>query len=129
MEYLLDTNAIIRHFANLPNIGKAAKEIIKKGEKKQHILLISVISLMEIMYLAEKHRISVNLSDTIDKINSNSAYSIIELSTDILLAAETIEFYELHDRLILATAKYLDCPVISSDKKFTEIEDIEIIWE
>jgi len=39
-----------------------------------------------------------------------------------------VNFYELHDRLILATAKHLQIPVISSDKKFKKLKDINTIW-
>ena len=42
---------------------------------------------------------------------------------------EDVEFYELHDRMILATAKYLDVPIISPDEKFEKISDIETIWK
>ena len=129
MQYLLDTNAVIRHFSNFGKIGKQAKKAIKKADTENGNLFISVISLMEIMYLAEKNRIPVNLSETINKIETNSIYSIIDFDTEILLNAEKIDFYELHDRLILATAIYFNIPIISSDKKFKEIEDIELIWD
>ncbi|MEA2042465.1 MAG: PIN domain-containing protein [Bacteroidota bacterium] len=129
MKYLLDTNAIIRHFAGFNKIGKSAKIIIEKGENNEHKLYISIISLMEVMYLAEKQRIPINLSETIEKIKEKTCYSIINFNTEILKIAETIDFYELHDRLILATVKYLDCPVISSDKKFQEVSDIKTIWK
>ena len=128
MQYLLDTNAVIRHFANFGKIGKTAKDIIQKGENYEHELFISIISLMEIMFLAEKKRIPINLSETIKLIRKKSCYSIIDFDTEILQVAETIDFYELHDRLILATAKYFNCPIISSDKKFKEITDIETVW-
>ncbi|MCD4792458.1 MAG: PIN domain-containing protein [Bacteroidales bacterium] len=129
MQYLLDTNAIIRHFASFSKIGKKAKKIINEGESNQHQLFISVISLMEIMFLAEKNRIPLNLTESIKLIKQKSCYSIINFNTDILQIAENVDFYELHDRLILATAKYLNCPILSSDKKFKEVFDIETIWK
>ncbi len=61
MQYILDTNAVVRHFANISKIGKSAKKIIEDGEKNKHKLFISIISLMEIMYLAEKKRIPISL--------------------------------------------------------------------
>ena len=61
MQYLLDTNALIRHFAQLPSLGKQAKKIIDAAEAGEHTLFVSAISLMEILYLAEKKRIPVSL--------------------------------------------------------------------
>ena len=54
---------------------------------------------------------------------------IINLVPEILRVAQTIQFYELHDRLILATAKWLDIPVISSDSKFENVAGIRVIWD
>ena len=128
MQYLLDTNAIIRHFAQVSRLGVRAKEIIIQGEQDQHQLFVSIISLMEIMYLAEKNRIPLSLDEILDNINSKKCYSIVEFDVDILKEAANIQFYELHDRLILATAKHLGTPVISSDQEFSTVEDIEVIW-
>ena len=83
---------------------------------------------MEIMYLSEKNRITVNLQDTLKRVENSSKYMIADLDSDILRTAETVNFSELHDRLILVTAKWLDIPVISSDKEFKNIREIEVIW-
>lgn len=128
MQYLLDTNAIIRHFAKTSKLGRKAKEVISEAENNNHQLFVSIISLMEIMYLAEKNRIPITLEEIIDHLDSKSCYSIVEFSIEILKEAAMIQFYELHDRLILATAKLLEVPVISSDKAFEKVKDIEVIW-
>jgi hypothetical protein len=44
------------------------------------------------------------------------------------LKAETIQFYELHDRLILGTVKYLGLSILSSDERFDEVNEISRIW-
>jgi predicted nucleic acid-binding protein len=128
VQYLLDTNAIIRHFTQVSRLGRRAKEIITRAEKDEHHLFVSIISLMEIMYLAEKNRIQLTLDEILENLNSKRCYSIVEFDVDILKEAANIQFYELHDRLILATAKHLGTPVISSDQEFATVEDIEVIW-
>ncbi len=52
---------------------------------------------------------------------------IINLNTEILRVAETMDFPELHDRLILAAAKWLAVPVISSDRAFVGVPGIDVI--
>jgi predicted nucleic acid-binding protein len=128
MHYLLDTVTLIRHFSGEGHIGKTAQHIFDQAEISGDSFFISVITLMEVMYLAEKNRIPVNLGRTIDKIRGNTLYAIVDLSADILQVAQEITFYELHDRLILATAKWLDIPVISSDKKFHDVDKIQVVW-
>ena len=128
MQYLLDTVTVVRHFAGTGKIGRKAACILDSIEESDDVLFISIISLMEIMYLSEKNRITVNLQDTLKRVQNSSKYMIADLDSDILRTAETVNFYELHDRLILATAKWLDIPVISSDKEFKKIREIEVIW-
>ena len=128
-QFLLDTVAIVRHFSGQGKIGKKAAHILKTlDETDDNLLIISIISLMEIMYLAEKNRIDINLQETLDIIELSAKYTIIDLTPKILTVAETIDFHELHDRLILATAKWLEIKIISSDSKFSQVEGIEVIW-
>lgn len=83
---------------------------------------------MEIMYLSEKKRIDMEIGTTVRLLHENDAYKIVDLNTDIIISASRIQFYELHDRMILATAKWLDVPSLSSDSKFSEVDGIEVIW-
>ncbi len=126
MQYLLDTVTIIRHFSDSGTIGANAQEIL--NAETSHIFHISVISLMEILYLSEKKRIKINLSDTMERINTSSLYSLIDLTPEIIHKAESIKFYELHDRMILASALWLDVPIISSDERFQEVKEVTVIW-
>lgn len=128
MIYLLDTVTIIRHFAGLPKIGRAAKQALMQIEQGKSEAIISVVSLMEIMYLAEKQRIHITLSSTIQKIRNASNYQLIDLTPEILITASKIRFPELHDRLIIASARYLDIPIISSDQSFKQVDKLAVIW-
>jgi PIN domain nuclease of toxin-antitoxin system len=128
MNYVADTVARTRHFSEVGKIGLKAKKVIKEAEQGKHTLFISVVSLFEIMYLAEKNRIKISLKNTVSDIQRKSCYSIVNLNTEIILKAETIKFYELHDRLILGTAKYLNLDILSSDERFDEVGDVNIIW-
>ncbi len=129
MMYLLDTVTMVRHFSNSGTIGKSAAEILDNFPNSDDEFAISIVSLMEIMYLSEKKRINIDLNNTIDLLIQTSGYRIIDLTTEIILSAQSIQFYELHDRMILATAKWLGIPIISSDKKFNSVDGIEVIWQ
>jgi predicted nucleic acid-binding protein len=126
--YLLDTVAVVRHFTGFGKIGRSASAILDGIEDTDDFLVISVVSLMEIMYLAEKNRIRLSLRAALRTINTSSSYLVLSLNPEILKVAEEIAFPELHDRLILASAKWLGVPVLSSDAEFPEVEGIETIW-
>jgi len=55
MQYLLDTVTIVRHFCGRGRIGLQAANILNTIEERDDLFVISVVSLMEIMYLAEKN--------------------------------------------------------------------------
>lgn len=129
MRYLLDTATLIRHFTGLGKIGAGAALILNAVEDSEDEFVISVISLMEIMYLAEKNRIEISLSETLNLIEASSKYTIANLNSDIIRIAENNYFFELHDRLILATAKWLGIKIISSDNQFDTVEGINVIWD
>lgn len=129
MQYLLDTVTVVRHFTGSGSIGNAAGKILDAAESRDDLLAISVVSLMEILYLSEKNRIALSLSDAIDQIDNSANYLIINLTPEILEVASSLDFYELHDRLILATAKWLGTPVLSSDLAFRNVPGIHTIWD
>ncbi len=129
MRYLLDTVGLVRHFTGMGRLGRQAAFILDTLEQSEDTLAISVVSLMEVMYLAEKNRININLTAALDLIDSSAKYDIIDLNAEILKVAETIQFAELHDRLILATAKWLGIKIISSDAAFSQVEGITVVWE
>ncbi len=101
MQYLLDTVTLIRHFTGKGKIGQAASQVLEAIEVGDDSFFVSVISLMEIMYLAEKNRIEIGLAETLNLLEVSSKYTIINLSPEILRVAETVQFYELHDDLSL----------------------------
>lgn len=129
MNYLLDTVTLVRHFTGNGIIGQKALEIMNNIDNSDDVFFISIISLMEVMYLAEKKRIEINLSETLEIIDQFSNYIIVDLNSDILTVAESIVFYELHDRLILATSKWLGIKIISSDTAFSSVNGIEVVWD
>lgn len=128
MEYLLDTVTLVRYLSNSGKLTRKVRSIFDKADKGEGTFFISTVSFMEILYLSEKKRIPISLEDVVDKITLSSIYEVVNLSTEIILTAKTVNFNELHDRLILATAKHLDIPVISSDTKFPDVEGIQVIW-
>lgn len=129
MMYLLDTVAIIRYFSNSGKIGKRAKKVFESFDTSDCEFAISTISFMEIMYLSERKRININLEETLNQISINSGYKIIDLNIEIIKTASKIDFYELHDRMILASAIWMGIPIISSDSLFDNIKEVEVIWD
>ena len=129
MQYVVDTVAIVRHLCKTGKLGKRVSKIFKHADTKDCQIIISSISVMEIMIIAEKNRISLNLNQIISKLQNNSNYIIKDLDSEIILTASKIKKkLELHDRMIVATAKYLKVPLLTCDEQITASNVVETIW-
>lgn len=131
MEYLADTVALVRHFSKSGKMGKSARQILKDTDRGENIIYISIISMVEIMYLSEGNRIGIDLEAIGNRINQSDNYQIIDLNMDIVDTASAPEMkeLELHDRLIVATAKYLNIPILTTDAIIKNSDLIEVIWK
>ena len=129
MEYLADTVAIVRYFSKSGKIGKRAFKILKDADAGEHEIYVSIISIVEIMYLAERNRIPLRLEETLSKIALSDNYHIVELDVDAIQNAKTIHGLELHDRLIVASARQLNLPILTNDTVIVKSNMIEAIWD
>ena len=129
MEYVADTVAIVRHFAKVGKIGKAAKEILRDADNGQHTIMISIISLVEILYLAERHKIPLDFDVVKFQLRHLDNYKIIDLDLDIVETAKHVQGLELHDRLIVASALSLQVPMLTCDQVIQDAGLVTTIWK
>ena len=91
-------------------INEKAHQAFISADEGENTIIISAVVLMEVLYLFEKNRIDIGLLQTEDLLKSQN-YQFEPLSLEILkTASEITDIPELHDRLIAATARYLDIP-------------------
>jgi PIN domain nuclease of toxin-antitoxin system len=129
LQYLADTVAIIRHFANVGKIGKAAKLILQDSDSGKNTILISIISIVEILYLSERHKIPLDFEDVRRKLLPLDNYRIVDLDFDIVETAKTVQGLELHDRLIVSTSLSLNVPILTSDQIIQDSGQVAVIWK
>ncbi|MBW1802669.1 MAG: PIN domain-containing protein [Deltaproteobacteria bacterium] len=128
MQYLADTVAIIRHFSKVGKIGKAAKLILQDADNGTNSILISIISLIEILYLSERNKIPLDFEEMKHKLLQLDNYKILDLDFDIVETAKDVKGFELHDRLIVSAALFLNVPILTSDQIIRDSGIIEVIW-
>ena len=113
--YVTDTQALVKFMMGKKVINDRSHQAYQSADKGESTIIIPAIVLMEMLYLFEKNRIDVGLLQTEELFKSRN-YQFEPLSFDILkTAAEIDDIHELHDRLIAATARYLDLPLITND--------------
>lgn len=129
MEFLADTVAIVRYLRQHPALGHQAARILQNADAGKHHIYLSAISLMEVLYLAEAKRIDLPLNELIEHVQGSSNYTIMPVDADIVQAALYVDDVpELHDRIIVATAKHLGIPILSGDEVITASKHVEAVW-
>ena len=129
MEYLADTVAIVLHLRNHPDLGPEAARILRETDAGLHRTYLSGITLMEVLYLSEARRIPVSLDKLVNLISSGRNYEIVPVGTEVVQAAVGIDDVpDLHDRIIVATARYLDVPILTSDHIIAASRHVQTLW-
>ena len=121
MNFVADTHALLWWFANSPRISSRASEIFEKCENGENIIFIPSIVIAESLSIFDKKRISFNFKNLLKKIHTSENFVLIALDYPILQKMVALkEVPELHDKIIVSTAKYLKLPIITKDKIKTE---------
>ena len=85
--------------------------------------------LAEIMYIADKGKITLTFDETLQKIDTYENFSIAALDLEILKVAEKIKLnLEMHDKLIVATTLYYKASLITRDPLITKSGACTTIW-
>ena len=89
----------------------------------------TIIVLVEVGYLSEKGRIDIGIKDVLKHITNFPAYTNQALTFEIVVESYKItDIPELHDRLIGATAKYLNVELITNDPLIQASAFVRTIW-
>ena len=127
-EFVADTMAIVLHLEKRKS-GTNVKQILTDAENGNAVVHVPAIVFAEILYLSEKKRIVLTLSDVENQLSKFPNFRSQELSFEIVKIAETItDIPELHDRLIAATAKHLGLELITNDPKIQNSAFVKTVW-
>ncbi len=129
MRYVTDSHPLFWLFTNDKKLTKIAQEIFDKAEKGDVVIIIPSIALLELMYILEKKNLENKFKEIIKKLREIDGYVIYPLDLEVIReVSEISNIKELHDRIIVATAKLLNCPLITKDENITKSKQVECIW-
>jgi predicted nucleic acid-binding protein len=125
--FVTDTQALVKFMMGKKVINNRSHQAFQSADKREATIIIPAVVLMEVLYLFEKNRINISLFQTEDLFKSQN-YQFEPLSFEILKTASEInDIPELHDRLIAATARYLDLPIITNDPVIRNSRFVEVL--
>jgi PIN domain nuclease of toxin-antitoxin system len=102
----------------------------ESGKGRVHL---SVISLVEMVYLAERGRIGATVVESVLGLLRipNLSYAAIDVDLDVVAALDRVPrdlVPDMPDRIIVATALYLGLPLVSRDERIREASVVPVVW-
>jgi len=125
MNYVVDTHYLVWYIVG--RLPKKIDNLFKQVEQGQSTVFVPTIVLAEILYLIKNHKIILNYSDLIRKIEISDNIVPIPLDISILKLLPEIDLSEIHDQIVVATAKLVNAKLITKDREIIESNIIECI--
>jgi PIN domain nuclease of toxin-antitoxin system len=119
-QYVTDTHSLIWHLAQPRKLSGEIRRVFQEADQGQTQIFVPSIVLIEVIYIGDRQRIPASLVNHLFKIDEagSAAYQIVPLSKAVALTARDFGpavIPEMADRIIAATARHLDLPLLSSD--------------
>ena len=128
MRVLLDTHAVLWAAEGDDRLGGSAAGLLKNLKAGE--ALICDISLLEIAMLAKKNRIglAVSAEEYLRGIQRN--YPPLSISSEIAALAMELDLphADPFDRIIVATARHHDLPLLTRDKNISASGLVRVVW-
>jgi predicted nucleic acid-binding protein len=110
-------------------MGAQAQAVFTAAEAGQTVIHVPAMVLAEILYLSEKGRISISLADVAQHLQTFPSYRESAMNQAIIEAAAQItDIRELHDRLIAATARWLNVALLTNDTVLQSSSFVKTLW-
>ncbi|RMF12075.1 MAG: type II toxin-antitoxin system VapC family toxin [Candidatus Dadabacteria bacterium] len=129
---LLDTHAWIWYLNGAEALSNSAREAIASA-MAERTLSVSTISCWEVHMLAARGRLRLSIDSRQWTRRATRLPFIDYVAPDDAILAESVylpgAFHrDPADRIIVATARILGCPVISADAKIQAYPFVDVVW-
>lgn len=131
-KYVIDTHALIWFLEGSPRLGQAAQTVMSAPTSE---MVLSLIALAEAVDIVNKRRTTISsVADLLLDVTTDTRIELLPFTFEVLqqsLIANAVP--EMHDRLIVATALYLESlghqvSVLSRDVSIVTSQLVTIVW-
>ena len=127
--YVIDTHVLIWYFIGSKRLRQKLKERIDETRCRDGRLLIPTIVLSEALDVAEKGRVEFDFAEMYRLIQEEPEFEIVSFGSEIFEETMRIrKIQEIHDRIIVATAKFYGAGVLTKDKIVQASGEVETFY-
>jgi PIN domain nuclease of toxin-antitoxin system len=122
MALVLDTHAVIWYLSGSKQLSTTARTIIETEERSGASLFVSAISIVEVVYLAERGRLPSTALRSLGDALRDPAGSMVIAPLDVAVAQAIQKISrdavpDMPDRIIAATALHLNAELVTRDHR------------
>jgi len=115
--YVIDTHVLIWYFLGSPRLKGELKERIDDTRNRNGRILVPTIVLAEGLYVAEKGRVVLDFDELYRLVRGDPGFEIVGFTSEILEeTARCRDIPEMHDRIIVATARFFGAGILTKDE-------------
>jgi PIN domain nuclease of toxin-antitoxin system len=127
-----DTHAALWYLLKNPRLSVTARQFMDNAADAGYDIVLSPISLAEIVYLVEKNRLPASAYQDLKTALADPEYVIEEAPfngeiVEAMLKVSRADVPDMPDRIVAATGIHLDVPVISRDGRIRS-SSVNTIW-
>ncbi len=127
--FVVDAHTLAWFISKDSRISEAASVILRKAESSEVEVLVPTIVLAELLYVAQKKKISLGIEEVLKRIGKGGNFVIVPFDFPICERVMKLPHdLELHDRIIVATARIYAAKVLTKNEKITKSGVVEVIW-
>lgn len=126
--YVVDTHVLIWYFTGSKRLKPALREKIDETRARNGRLLVPTIVLAEALDIAEKGRVQFDFAEMYRMIREEQEFEIVSLSPEIFNTVIQVQnIPELHDRIIVATARFYGAGILTKDRVILESGEAQLL--
>lgn len=131
--YVADTHSILWYLAKDRRLSKRARSAFQAAKNDRAQILVPSIVLVEAIFLMQRRRIPEAQVSKLFDLSEDAEASICVVPLDMAVAQAVSDFGpvavpDMPDRIIAATARALNLPLITVDPIITDSELVEVVW-
>jgi len=131
--FVADTHALLWDLDENPRLSPTAGSHFVAADSGEPWIYVSVISLVEMIYLADRGRFDSAVTTHVLNLlaTSNGSYSPVEIDLDTVRSLRLVPraaVPDMPDRIITATALSLNLPLITVDERIRASGVVPIVW-